>query len=75
MMLLSICIIVITLPKKAKFRYEIEKGRVCTQNDLVSPYNFAILKTAQELENDRRIALDTAFGVAMRDALRTVCAI
>jgi len=57
MMVVSVFVIVLTLPKQAKFMYEIEKGRIWTQNDLVSPYNFAILKTPQEIENDRRSAL------------------
>jgi membrane-associated HD superfamily phosphohydrolase len=57
MMALSIFLIVSTLPKQAKFGYEIEKGRIWTQKDLVSPYNFAILKTQQEIENDRHAAL------------------
>ena len=57
MMAASICLIVWTLPKQAKFRYEIEKGRIWTQKDLISPYNFAILKTPQEIDNDHRTAL------------------
>src|SRR6201996_8281579 len=57
MMALSVFVIVFTLPKQAKFMYEIEKGRVWTQNDLVSPYNFAILKTPQEILHDRNTAL------------------
>jgi len=57
MMALSVFVIVLTLPKQAKFMYEIEKGRIWTQNDLISPYNFAILKTPQEIDNDRRTAL------------------
>jgi hypothetical protein len=57
MMVVSVFVIVLTLPKQAKFMYEIEKGRIWTQNDLVSPYNFAILKTPQEIDNDRRTAL------------------
>jgi putative nucleotidyltransferase with HDIG domain len=57
MMALSICIIVWTLPKQAKFRYEIEKGKIWTQPDLISPYNFAILKTPEEMDNDRKTIL------------------
>lgn len=57
MMALSICIIVWTLPKQAKFRYEIEKGKIWTQSDLVSPYNFAILKTPEEIDADRKTIL------------------
>lgn len=57
MMLVSICLIVFTLPKQAKFRYEYEKGRIWGQKDLISPYNFAILKTSQELAADQDAAL------------------
>jgi len=57
MMLLSICLIVYTLPKQAKFRYEYEKGRTWNQKDLISPSNFAILKTTQELATDQAAAL------------------
>ena len=57
MMLASICVIVFTLPKQAKFSYDIEKGRIWNQKDLVSPYNFPILKTTQEIENDEKAAL------------------
>jgi putative nucleotidyltransferase with HDIG domain len=57
MVTLSICVIVFALPKQAKFRYEYEKGRIWTQKDLVSPYNFAILKTSQEIVNDQQAAL------------------
>jgi putative nucleotidyltransferase with HDIG domain len=57
MMVVSICLIVYSLPKQAKFSYEIDKGRIWNQKDLVSPYNFAILKTPAELQNDRKNAL------------------
>ncbi len=57
MMVVSICLIVYSLPKQAKFSYEIEKGRIWNQKDLVSPYNFAILKTPAEIQNDRKNAL------------------
>jgi putative nucleotidyltransferase with HDIG domain len=59
MMAASICLIVYTLPKQAQFGYEIQKGRIWAQKDLVSPYNFAILKTPQEIDNDRATALQS----------------
>src|SRR5437588_6567097 len=68
MMVASICVIVFTLPKQAKFRYEYERGRIWTQKDLVSPYNFAILKTPQEIENDRQEALRSVTPVYQFDA-------
>src|SRR4051812_10314515 len=57
MVVVSTALIVFTLPKQAKFSYEIEKGRIWNQKDLVSPYNFAVLKTPLEIEKDKKVAL------------------
>src|ERR1700744_1851385 len=67
MMLASICVIVFTLPKQAKFSYDIEKGRVWNQKDLISPYNFAILKTQQEIESDQKTALASVTPIYQSD--------
>jgi hypothetical protein len=40
--------------KTSKFSYEYEKGRIWNQKDLVSPYNFAILKTPRKLITKRK---------------------
>jgi putative nucleotidyltransferase with HDIG domain len=63
MMLVSVAVIVYALPKQAKFGYEYEKGRIWNQKDLVSPYNFAILKTNAEIEADQKVALSTVTPV------------
>ncbi|MGI4020565.1 MAG: HD family phosphohydrolase [Janthinobacterium lividum] len=57
MMFTAVIVIIFTLPKQAKFRYEYGKGRIWNQNDLISPYNFAILKTNIELDADKDAAL------------------
>jgi putative nucleotidyltransferase with HDIG domain len=57
MMIVSVGVIVYTLPRQAKFSYEIEKGRIWNQKDLISPYNFAILKTNQETTDDKKEVL------------------
>ncbi len=67
MMAASICLIVFTLPKQAKFRYEYDRGRIWTQKDLVSPYNFAILKTQQEIETDQQAALHSVTPIYQLD--------
>ncbi len=68
MMAASICLIVLTLPKQAKFRYEYDRGRIWTQKDLQSPYNFAILKTQQEIESDQQAALHSVIPIYQLDA-------
>ncbi|AMR33142.1 transmembrane HD family protein [Mucilaginibacter sp. PAMC 26640] len=59
MMIVSVSVIVFALPKQAKFAYEYEKGRIWNQKDLISPYNFAILKTNPEIDADQKSALAT----------------
>ena len=68
MTLASIAVIVFTLPKQAKFSYDIEKGRIWNQKDLVSPYNFAILKTQDEIESDEKTALASVTPIYQLDA-------
>jgi putative nucleotidyltransferase with HDIG domain len=67
MIVASICVIVFTLPKQAKFRYEYDRGRIWAQKDLVSPYNFAILKTQSEVDNDRQAALHSVTPIYQMD--------
>lgn len=52
-MLLCTIIITVFLPKHPRFRFEFEKGKVWMHDDLISPYNFAILKTNEEVAQDR----------------------
>ncbi|SFS36568.1 HD family phosphohydrolase [Sphingobacterium wenxiniae] len=59
MILLAIILICIFLPKQPRFQYEFQKGKVWNHDNLVSPYNFAILKTQEELMRDREQILKT----------------
>lgn len=63
MILTSIILIAILLPKQPRFRYEYEKGKVWMHEDLVSPYNFAVLKTQAELQKDRENVLKSVYPV------------
>lgn len=63
MIVSSILIITIFLPKQPRFRYEFEKGKVWMHENLISPYNFAILKTAAELERDRENIFATIYPI------------
>ncbi len=56
MMFTAVIVIIFTLPKQEKFRYEYGKGRIWNQKDLISPYNFAVLKTDAELDADKDAA-------------------
>ncbi|MGO1671289.1 MAG: HD family phosphohydrolase [Sphingobacterium sp.] len=59
MVVITIILICIFLPKQPRFRYEYQKGKPWNHESLTSPYNFAILKTAEEVERDREHILKT----------------
>ena len=59
MVVLTIILICIFLPKQPRFRYEYQKGKPWNHENLVSPYNFAILKTPEELARDKQYILKT----------------
>ncbi len=42
------------LPGEPKFKYEYQKGFPWKHDNLVAPFDFAILKTAKELENEKK---------------------
>lgn len=67
MILGSIILITLFIPKQPRFMYEFEKGKVWMHENLVSPYNFAILKTQAELDKDRSSILTTVYPIYNRD--------
>lgn len=48
----SLVAIVYLLPKEAKFKYEFQQGKPWLHSDLLSPFDFPILKTNEELEQE-----------------------
>jgi hypothetical protein len=62
-MAFSIIIITISLPKQAKFKYEFEKGNVWLHDDLVSPYNYPIKKTPEQIKEDKENVLKSALPI------------
>ncbi|HTN21603.1 MAG TPA: HDIG domain-containing protein [Pelobium sp.] len=63
LMALSVVIITAVLPKHAKFKYEFEKGNVWLHDDLVSPFNFPIRKTKDEIKKDKESILKSILPV------------
>ncbi|MVZ63720.1 HDIG domain-containing metalloprotein [Sphingobacterium humi] len=59
MVVITIILICIFLPKQPRFQYEYEKGKPWNHENLTSPYNFAILKTPEELARDKQYILRT----------------
>lgn len=57
MMIFTVFIITLFLPKQPRFRYEFEKNTVWKNKDLISPFSFAILKTNPQVSIDKKNAL------------------
>jgi len=55
--ILSIILLVFIFPKEGKFKYEFRKGKPWMHEDLIAPFDFAILKPEQELEEEKQFAL------------------
>ena len=67
MMVACVFIITLYLPKQPRFRYEIEKGKTWLNKDLVSPFSFAILKTAPQVTSDKNEALNNVLPIYLFD--------
>lgn len=57
LVLASMAVIIYFFPKTARFSYEYKQGYPWTHANLIAPFNFAIYKTAPQLEEDRKAAL------------------
>lgn len=53
MFVISIVILVFIFPQEGKFKYEFGKGKPWMHENLIAPFDFAILKSAEELEIER----------------------
>ncbi len=56
---LSAVLLYLILPGEPKFKYEYQKGLPWRHDNLVAPFDFAILKTASELEAEKAEVLKT----------------
>jgi len=55
------------LPGEPKFKYEYQKGFPWKHENLVAPFDFTILKTAKELEDEKQQAMDKVIPYFMVD--------
>ena len=68
MMVFTVFVITLFLPKQPRFRYEFEKGKVWMNKDLISPFSFAILKTNPQVNTDKKNALKDVLPVYQYDS-------
>ncbi|MCA5004753.1 HD family phosphohydrolase [Sphingobacterium bovistauri] len=59
MLVLTVFLICLFLPKQPRFEYEFQKGKAWNHDNLISPYNFSINKTKEELDRDKQYILKT----------------
>jgi cyclic-di-AMP phosphodiesterase PgpH len=57
--LAALIVLVLIFPKEGRFQYEFMQGKPWMHDDLIAPYDFAILKSDQEIENEKNKLLET----------------
>ncbi|MBY0245649.1 MAG: HDIG domain-containing protein, partial [Sphingobacteriaceae bacterium] len=67
MMILSILIITLFLPKKGRFQYEFKKGDVWMDPDFFSPTTFSILKSNHQLNEEKKDILSDFIPIYKMD--------
>ena len=55
--IIAILLILFTLPREGKFKYEFQKGQPWLHEDLIAPFDFPIYKTDTELISERNAIL------------------
>jgi cyclic-di-AMP phosphodiesterase PgpH len=58
LLLVSIAVLVMVFPKERKFKYEFQKGKPWLHTDLIAPFDFAINKPKDEVEQERKQILE-----------------
>lgn len=59
--LITLVLLLALFPREGKFKYEFQRGRPWQHDDLIAPFDFAILKQRSELQKERRAALADAY--------------
>ena len=54
--LITLTILLALFPREGKFKYEFQRGKPWQHEDLIAPFDFAILKQQSELQKERRSA-------------------
>jgi len=59
--LITLVILLALFPREGKFKYEFQRGKPWQHDDLIAPFDFAILKQQSELKKERTVALSEAY--------------
>lgn len=58
---LVLVILVSLFPREGKFKFEFQRGKPWQHEDLIAPFDFAIRKTALELQKEQKETLDESY--------------
>jgi cyclic-di-AMP phosphodiesterase PgpH len=67
--LIVLVILVSLFPREGKFKYEFQRGKPWQHEDLIAPYDFAIRKTALELQDEQKESVDESFQFFRLDTM------
>ena len=59
--LITLVILLALFPREGKFKYEFQRGKPWQHDDMIAPFDFAILKPQSELKKERVNALSEAY--------------
>ena len=65
--LISVSVVVYLSPREIKFKYEFQKGKPWLYENLVAPFDFAVLKSEETLAEERKNILDAKTIFLTRD--------
>ena len=77
--LVTVATIVYSIPKRIQFEYEVQQGQLWLDEDIFAPFDFAIKKTDEELDKERKTILsqmspvfdvDTTIAIEVTTAVR-----
>ena len=60
MFCLCVGLIVSVFPQEGKFKYDFQKGKPWTHEDLIAPFDFAISKTDEEMQLERKEIVESS---------------
>lgn len=64
---IAVLIILYVLPKEGKFKYEYQKGSPWKHENLIAPFDFAIYKSAEQLEDEKNTIIADAMQYFNKD--------
>ena len=66
--LITLVVLLALFPREGKFKYEFQRGKPWEHDELIAPFDFAILKQQSELNRERKSALNEAYLFFRADA-------